>query len=153
MTNQGPEACLVKNIIWRNNKTYCCEQAHEIWLSNPESKMINVVFEANECIDSGFGWGHEQRPNPIGSHILAYSMASKDFDIHYRKNLFNNAADAIIWYSNSRLAEAHLENNTYIQKGKDCEKLPLFYLGKTHVSWIEYRKITGNDKNSAFVCE
>lgn len=153
MTNQGPDPCLVKNILWRKNKTYRCEQAYEIWLSSPESRMQNVVFESNECFDSGFGWSHEQRPNPTGTHILAYSMASKEFDIHYRDNLFNNAADAIIWYYNSRLPEAYLDNNTYIQKGKDCDKLPLFRWGNTNVPWKEYRKITGHDKNSSFACE
>jgi hypothetical protein len=153
MTNQGPEACLVKNIIWRNNKIYRCEQAFEIWLSNPESRMRNVVFESNECIDSGFGWSHEQRPNPTGTHILAYSVASKEFDIYYRNNVFNNAADAIIWYYNTRLPEAHLDNNTYIQKGEDCDKLPLFRLGNSHIPWKEYRRITGHDKDSSFRCE
>ena len=36
MTNQGPGDGLVKNMTWRNNKTFRCEQAYEIWFSNPE---------------------------------------------------------------------------------------------------------------------
>lgn len=153
MTNQGRDPCLVKNITWRNNKVYRCEQAYEFWLSNSESRMQNVVFENNECIDSGFGWSHEQRPNKNGTHILAYSMESKEFDVHYRNNIFNNARNAMIWYTNARLPEAHLDNNTYIQKTEDCHKLPLFRWGNNKATWKEYRKITGNDENSTFKCE
>lgn len=153
MTNQGPDSCLVKNIAWRNNKIFRCEQAYEFWLSNPKSKMQNVVFEYNECIDSGFGWSHEQRPDKMGTHILAYSMESEEFDIYYRYNIFNNAANTMIFYSNSRLPEAHLEHNRYIQKGKECDKVPMFRWGKMTVAWKEYREITGNDKNSTFTCE
>ena len=153
MTNQGPEACLVKNIIWRKNKIYHCEQAHEIWLSSREAQMQNVVFEGNECIGSGFGWSHEQRPDKKGTHLLAYLMEAKEFDIHYRDNVFINAADAMIWFLNPRLPEAHLDNNIYIQNTDDCDKLPMFRWGNTHVAWEEYRKITGHDKNSVYKCE
>jgi hypothetical protein len=153
MTNQGPEACLVKNILWRKNKIYKCEQACEIWLSNSESSMQNVVFEYNECFDSGFGWSHEQRPDKNGTHILAYDMEAREFDVHYQNNLFNNARNAIIWYTNARLSEAHLNNNTYIQKAEDCYELPLFLWGGIKATWEEYRKITGNDENSTLICE
>jgi hypothetical protein len=153
MTNQGDEASLVKNIFWRKNKVYRCEQAHEIWLTDSDSQMQNVVFEYNECIDSGFGWSHEQRPDKKGTHILAYAMLAKEFDVHYRKNIFNNAKDAMIWYHNPRLPEARLDNNTYIQKGNGCDKSPLFRWGNNNVTWEEYRQITGNDTNSTFTCE
>lgn len=153
MTNQGPDPCLVRNIVWRDNKIYRCEQAYEFWLSNSESRMQNVVFENNECIDSGFGWCHEQRPDKSGTHILAYAMESKEFDIHYRNNIFNNARIAMIRYYNTRLPEADLNNNTYIQKAENCDKLPLFYWGNIRATWEEYREVTGNDKNSTFTCE
>jgi hypothetical protein len=153
MTNQGPEACLVKNIIWRKNKIYRCEQAHEIWLSDPDARMQNVVFDGNECIDSGFGWSHEQRPDKTGAHILAYLMEAGEFDIHYMNNVFHNAVNAMIWYVNPRLPEAHMDHNIYIQKADDCTELPLFRWGNNHVSWDEYRSMTGHDKHSVFVCE
>ena len=153
MTNQGPDSCLVKNITWKDNKIYRCEQAYEFWLSNNKSRMQNVVFENNECIDSGFGWSHEQRPDKNGTHILAYAMESKEFDIYYRNNIFNNARNTMISYYNDRLPEAHLDNNTYIQKSEDCHKLPLFHWGANKTTWEEYRKITGNDENSTFICE
>jgi hypothetical protein len=80
-------------------------------------------------------------------------MESKEFDIHYKNNIFNNARNTMIWYTNARLPEAHLENNTYIQKAEGCHKLPLFRWGDNNATWEEYRKITGNDENSTFNCE
>ena len=80
-------------------------------------------------------------------------MEAKEFDVHYRNNVFTDAADAMLWYLNPRLPEAHLDNNHYIQNTNDCDNLPMFRWGKTQVSWEEYRRITGHDKNSVFSCE
>lgn len=153
MTNQGNGASTIRNITWKKNKTYRCEHGYETWLSNSQSQMVNVVFEYNECTDTGFGWSDEQRPDKNGTHLLAYAMNAKTFDIHIRNNIFNNSGNAIIIYTNSRLSEADLDNNTYIQDGTNCDKSPLFRWGGSYrVSWEEYRNITGNDKNSVLIC-
>ncbi len=153
MTNQGRGACVVENVTWRNNKIYRCCQAYEFWFSNKEAQVKNIVFENNECIDSGFGWSYEQRPDKNGTHLLAYSAEPKKLEIRYRGNLFNNARNAHIWFFNSRLNEIHSENNTFIQKGDNCDKAPLFRWDGKEVGWEEYRRLTGNDKNSLFKCE
>jgi hypothetical protein len=92
------------------------------------------TFLVSETLDSGFGWRHEQRPNKNRMHILAYSMESKEFDNHYYgKNIFNNLKNTMIWYTDVRLPEAHLDNNTYIQKTRDYQHLPLFIWEKDNV--------------------
>jgi hypothetical protein len=151
MTNQGTGEGFVRNMVWRNNKTFRCEQSYEIWFSNPDMQVDGLFFTGNECIDSGYGWGHVQRPNKNGCHLLAYSLKCGLKDIRYEHNTLNNARDAQIWFFNPRLDEVKINQNTYIQKCADPEKAKLFRwvgVAKEGVTFDEYRKATGNDKDS-----
>jgi hypothetical protein len=151
MTNQGRGEGEVKDMVWRDNKTFRCEQAYEIWFSNPEMKVDRLFVTGNECVDSGYGWGHVQRPNKNGCHFLAYTLKCKIGDIRYERNTLNNARDAIIWFTNSRLSEFCIDNNTYIQGGKAPDKKKLFrWLGAPAegVTFDAYRDATGNDQES-----
>jgi len=151
MTNQGPGEGLVKNMVWRNNRIYRCEQAYEIWFTHPELLVDGLFFTGNECIDSGYGWGHVQRPNKNGCHLLAYNLKCKIGTIRYEKNILNNAKDAQIWFFNPRLAEVEIDHNTYIQQTADPAAAKLFrWVGvdKAGVTFSEYQRLTGNDANS-----
>ncbi len=151
MTNQGRGDGLVRNMIWRNNKIVRCEQSYEIWFSNPEMQVDGLFFAGNECIDSGYGWGHVQRPTAAGCHLLAYSLKCKIKDIHYEHNIFNNARDAQIWFHNPRLNEISVNHNTYIQRCAAPKEAKLFrWYGaeKEGVSFDAYRAATGNDHDS-----
>jgi hypothetical protein len=151
MTNQGPGKGLVRNMIWRNNKIVRCEQAYEIWFSNPEMRVNGLSFTGNECIDSGHGWGHVQRPNKNGCHLLAYKLDCKLENIRYERNIFNNARDAQIWFFNPRIGEVQINHNTYIQKCPSPHEAKLFRwvgVAREGVTFNEYRAATGNDKDS-----
>jgi hypothetical protein len=151
MTNQGRGKGAVKDMVWRNNKTFRCEQAYEIWLSNPEMEVDRLLVTGNECIDSGYGWGHVQRPNKNGCHFLAYNLKCIIRDIRYERNTLNDARDAIIWFTNSRLGEFHIDHNTYIQDTEAPDKAALFrWLGvpSEGVTFDAYRDATGNDQSS-----
>lgn len=151
MTNQGNGEGLVRNMTWRNNRTFRCEQAYEIWFSHPQLRVEGLFFTGNECIDSGHGWGHVQRPNKNGCHLLAYNLKCGIADVRCEGNIFNHARDAQIWFFNSRLNEITINHNTYIQ---DCEKpaeARLFRwvgVAKEGVTFAEYREATGNDQDS-----
>ena len=151
MTNQGRGKGAVKDMVWRNNKTFRCEQTYEIWFSNPEMEVDGLLVSGNESVDAGYGWGHVQRPNKNGCHFLAYSLKCKLGDIRYEHNTLNNARDAIVWFTNPRLNEFHIDHNTYIQDGKKPDESKLFrWLGAPAdgVTFDDYRTATGNDRNS-----
>ena len=151
MTNQGRGEGEVKDMVWRNNKTFRCEQAYEIWFSNPKMKVDRLFVTGNECVDSGYGWGHVQRPNKNGCHFLAYTLKCRIGDIRYERNTLNNARDAIIWFTNSRLSEFCIDNNTYIQDCEAPDKTELFRwsgLPAEGVTFDAYRDATGNDRES-----
>jgi len=153
MTNQGNEKCCVADILWRNNTVYLCEQAYEIWLSDPESEVNGVTYEGNSSYDCGFGWGHVQRPNKNGTHLLAYRLASKVLKLHVRNNRFCNSADRMIWFFNPRLNEADCNRNVFWQEGADPETQPLFAWSGAHAKGTgfgTYRTATGNDSESRF---
>jgi len=153
MTNQGPDACLVRNIVWEGNTIYLCEQAYEIWLSNPKSEVEGLIYRNNRSFDCGFGWSHVQRPNKRGTHLLAYRLESGKVDIRYQENIFYNAVDNAIWFLNPRLNEIDCNNNIYWQDGTDPEKQKLFMWGGQEspgVPFDEYREKTGNDTSSRF---
>jgi hypothetical protein len=152
MTNQGPGPCTVRNMLWRNNQVEFCEQAYEIWFSHKDSVIEGLVYEGNKSYDCGFGWGHAQRPNKNGTHLLAYHLAGKRLDITYRDNLFCRTKDAFIWYFNDRLPNiSACDGNVYQQGGGNLESRPLFrWKGQPEegLTFEQYRKKTGFDRNS-----
>lgn len=153
MTNQGDEKCHVSNIVWRANTVYLCEQAYEVWFSNPESELDGVTYENNRSFDCGFGWGHAQRPFKNGTHLLAYRLESKKLKIHYRNNRFCNSANRLIWFFNPRLGEVDCDRNVFWQDGDAPEKQLLFaWSGQQAqgVAFDAYRTVTGNDADSRF---
>jgi hypothetical protein len=152
MTNQGPDACTVRNMVWRKNRIEFCEQAYEIWLSSEKSVVEGLVYEGNESYDCGFGWAHEQRPDKTATHLLAYALACKKLDIIYRNNTFCRTQGAFIWYFNKRLPEiTACDGNTYRQAGEKVESMPLFrWVGQpaTGLTFEQFREKTGFDKSS-----
>ena len=151
MTNQGRGKGMVKDMVWRDNKTFRCEQTYEIWFSNPEMEVDGLLVTGNESVDTGYGWGHIQRPNKNGCHFLAYNLKCKIGNIRYERNTLNNARDAIVWFANSRLNEFRIDHNTYIQDCKTPDEARLFRWSGAPtdgVTFDDYRAATGNDQNS-----
>ncbi|MDO5582004.1 MAG: hypothetical protein Q4G69_12815 [Planctomycetia bacterium] len=156
MTIQGKGEVLNENIIWRNNIIHHCEQAYEIWFSEENSEIRNVVFENNTCVDAGICWGHRQRPNKRGTHLLGYGLKTKKIDQIIRNNIFTGTNQCLIWYYNDRLAEIKIDHNVWwddsMGTGSEKEKgLFSWNANRTQVSYEEYRKKTGNDLHSKVV--
>lgn len=152
MTNQGPDDGRLENMVWRGNTIWLCEQAYEIWLTGKNMSVDNLVFEDNAAYDSGFGWGHVQRPNKNGTPLLSYNLLVKGLNIKYRNNKFLNGANTLLWFYNNRLEEPGYEinHNIYWQDGPQSESQPLFKWpnAKEGVSFKEYQRRTGNDADS-----
>ena len=159
MSIQGPEKTVYRNIVWRGNTVSKCEQSFELWLTHPESEIVNNVFEHNRCYDAGFGWSHEQRPNKNGTHLLGYDLQSKTIDFKIHGNIFCGGRNALIMFWNSRIAEFDLDDNIWWQPASDGVNgidAPLFIWGlwnketQKKLSFEQYREATGNDAHSRF---
>ena len=102
LTNQNSGADAAQyNLTYRNNVIWNCEYSFE-YKSGPEtSRTWNIVFENNTCAFAGHGWGHHQRPNPGGRHLLfmygIQGAPAKSHDIVIRNNIFFEARGHSFW--------------------------------------------------------
>ncbi|MBQ1455057.1 MAG: hypothetical protein IIZ25_04340 [Thermoguttaceae bacterium] len=96
LSNQGNGTNTQKNITYRNNDIWNSEYSFEYWNRDETSVTENIVFEGNRCYNAGFGWGHSQRPDPNGRHLMFYSNTAKTAGVLIRGNLFCEAIDSLI---------------------------------------------------------
>ncbi len=153
ISNQGNDKFAVqKNITYRNNLIWSCEQSYEYWRSPETALTENVSFVNNTCLDAGFGWSHDQRPNKIGTHVLAYHVVSQNKGIFIKDNVFCNAKDSLITLHNDWLKDLDMDYNLWWQESD----APFFRMRmkdgwsflKTQLE--ECRAKTGQDKHSVF---
>ena len=80
LTNQGDGTNVQENITYRRNVIWNSEYSFEYWNRGPASRTRNIVFEHNTCVDAGYGWGHRQRPDPNGRHLMFYDNSAVDHE-------------------------------------------------------------------------
>ncbi len=89
LTNQGRDDSETE-ITWRDNVIWNSEYSYEYW----NRKLTrNILFEHNTCVDAGYGWAHEQRPDPNGSHLMYYSNSAATTNFVVRNNIFCRATE------------------------------------------------------------
>jgi cephalosporin-C deacetylase-like acetyl esterase len=96
LTNQGDGTNVQENIVYRRNVIWNSEYSFEYWNRGSGSVTRNIVFEHNTCVDAGYGWGHRQRPDPNGRHLMFYDNAAATTNLVIRHNIFCNATDSIL---------------------------------------------------------
>jgi hypothetical protein len=96
LTNQGDGTNVEENITYRRNVIWNSEYSFEYWNRGPASRTRNIVFEHNTCADAGCGWGHSQRPDPNGRHLMFYDNRAETTNVVIRYNIFCNAADSLL---------------------------------------------------------
>jgi hypothetical protein len=96
LTNQGSGTNVQENITYRRNVIWNCEYSFEYWNRDETSKTRNVRFEHNTCVNAGFGWGHKQRPDPNGRHLMFYSNTAETKAVSVCDNIFCNATDSCL---------------------------------------------------------
>ena len=97
-----------------------CTQCIEIWTTNckPGIGMRNCSFQRNTCVNSGFGWGYDTRPNKdCSTPLLVYGMQTDVCDLLVKDNTFINNRLALV-YKAGGLSELpvgyRIEGNTVI---------------------------------------
>jgi hypothetical protein len=97
LTNQGDGTNVQENLIYRRNVIWNCEYSFEYWNRDATSRTSNILFEHNTCVDAGFGWGHGQRPDRNGRHLMFYDNTAATSGVVVRRNIFANATDSLLW--------------------------------------------------------
>jgi hypothetical protein len=96
LTNQGSGTNAQANITYRRNVIWNSEYSFEYWNRGPASRTQNILFEHNTCVDAGHGWGHGQRPDPNGRHLMFYDNSAATTNVVIRYNIFCNATDSLL---------------------------------------------------------
>ncbi len=104
----------VGDVLWRNNTVYLCEQAYEIWFSNPESEVDGVTYEGNSSYDCGFGRVMYNVPTKTEPTCWRIVWNRKSLS-HYHDNRFYNTTERMIWFYNPSQMKSHV---TAISSGK-----------------------------------
>ena len=102
-TMQGPSpANSWEDIHIRDCEILRCTQAFEVWTRKCASGigMKNCSFVGNSCIDTGYCWGYDVRPNKeVSAPLLIYSMETDVCDILVEDNTFFNNRKYLIFKS------------------------------------------------------
>jgi hypothetical protein len=96
LTNQGDGTNVQENITYRHNVIWNSEYSFEYWNRGPNSRTRNIVFEHNTCLNAGHGWGHGQRPDPNGRHLMFYDNSAVTTNVVVRDNIFCGATDSLL---------------------------------------------------------
>ena len=96
LTNQGSGTNVQEHIVYRRNVIWNCEYSFEYWNRDKTSRTNDIRFEHNTCVDAGFGWGHRQRPDRNGRHLMFYDNSAVTSNIVIGYNLFSRATDSLL---------------------------------------------------------
>lgn len=104
MTLQGPAVDAWENIHFIGNTVWNCTQALEIWAGNtpydyeePEG-IVNCSFANNVCLDCGYGWAYDVRPNKdVAVALLMYRYTPKVCDFKIFGNTISNCRVATMY--------------------------------------------------------
>ncbi len=115
LTNQGSANNSQVNITYRNNVIWNCEYSFEYWNRGPESTTQNIRFEHNTCVNAGRGWGHQQRPDRNGRHLMFYVNSARTTGICVVGNIFCEATDSCLRMDNDWAAGLTMDRNCWWQ--------------------------------------
>jgi hypothetical protein len=96
LTNQGSGTNVQENITYRRNVIWNSEYSFEFWNRMEASRTRYICFEHNTCVDAGGGWGHGQRPDPNGRHLMFYDNSAITEGVSVRYNIFCNSTDSCL---------------------------------------------------------
>jgi hypothetical protein len=116
LTNQGGANNAQINITYRDNVIWNCEYSFEYWNRGPESTTRNIRFEHNTCVNAGRGWGHQQRPDPNGRHLMFYVNSARTSGVYVVGNIFCAATDSCLRMENDWTAGLTMDRNCWWQR-------------------------------------
>ena len=147
LTNQGNGSDSEQvDITYRHNVIWNSEYSLEYWNRPEKAKTENILFEHNTCVDAGYGWGHNQRPDKNGRHLMFYSNAAATRGVIVRNNIFCNATDSCLRMDNDWRDSLTLDRNLWHQKTGTL--FSFLRRNFTADQLEEYRTASGFDRHS-----
>jgi len=147
LTNQGSGVNVQRNITYRHNVIWNCEYSFEYWNRGGRSRTENIHFVHNTCAHAGAGWGHAQRPDRNGRHVMFYSNTARTTNFHVRGNIFFAATESLLRLGRPDWSDAlTMDHNCWFQPtGPLIQWLDRSFTPK---EFAEYRRATGQDAHS-----
>lgn len=117
ISNQGEQTNTQSNLYYVNNLIWNSEYSFEIWDKPESSTMNNIYVQNNTCIGAGFGWSHNQRPDPKGFHLTFGASEASTNNIYAHNNVFYEAAFSALFFDTSEMDYEYydLDDNHYYQ--------------------------------------
>ncbi|HET6557846.1 MAG TPA: choice-of-anchor Q domain-containing protein [Prolixibacteraceae bacterium] len=150
LTVQGDETSGYKtfNVYFRNNIINNSEYSYELWGRPAVSHLYDIYFENNTCLNAGFGWGHAQRPDPNGTHVMIWGFLAKSNNVHIRNNIFYQSSDyGARYYEASELTKVTVDYNCWYESTG-----LVALIGETAFSyatqWDAFREVSKQDIHS-----
>lgn len=149
LTNQGSGTNRQRNIVWRRNVIWNSEYSFEYWNRGEASLTENIRFEYNTCVDAGRGWGHSQRPDPNGRHLMFFHNSARTTNFVIRRNIFARSVDSLVrLHGRDWTAALTMDENLWFQPTGEG-----VWWGDEHVPaerMAEFLRAKGFDMNSVF---
>ena len=148
LTNQGSGTNDDEiNITYRNNVIWNAEYSFEYWNRPATTVTRNIVFEHNTCVDAGFGWAHNQRPDINGGHLMFYNNSATTTLFAVRNNIFVNSSEVCMRMENDWRKGLTMNNNLFFQREKPLVRwLSKNYYGPA--DFARYQSELGLDSGS-----
>jgi hypothetical protein len=116
LTNQGNGTNVEEDITYRRNVIWNSEYSFEYWNRDAGSLTRDIVFEHNTCVDAGYGWGHGQRPDPNGRHLMFYDNTARTERVTIRHNIFSRARHSLLrLHGREWTAALTMDDNVWFQ--------------------------------------
>ena len=151
LTNQNKEDGVQQfNIIYRNNMIWNCSMASYEYFNRPASSSAHrIYFINNTCVNSGYGWGGEQRPDPKGGGILVWSTEAPTDSMFFLNNIICRARRTLVFVDPATmpLSGLFLDYNCYRQD-VDSTVAEIYPTRYDSAHFSQYREATGWDGNS-----
>lgn len=99
-TMQGPNpSCSWEDVHVTDCTIVRCTQAIELWATQckPGIGFKRCSFERNRCVDTGYCWGYDVRPNKdCSAPLLMYGMDATVCDVLVKDNVFENTRLSLV---------------------------------------------------------
>ena len=151
MSPQGgsaPQGFEVFNLYFRNNIVRNCEYSFEFWAQSEKATVTDVYFVNNTCMNAGGGWGHAQRPDPNGTHLMFFSNDANTSSFNVMNNIFYNSTEwGVRWARRDNISDVFMDNNCWFETSGNIARIENNYYDYES-QWEEYKATTGQDTHS-----
>jgi hypothetical protein len=148
MSPQGgsaPQGFEVYNLYFRNNIVRNCEYSFEFWAQSEKATVTDVYFVNNTCLNAGGGWGHEQRPDPNGTHVMLFNNDAITSSFYIMNNIFYNSTEwGVRWTRSGNIGDVILDNNCWFETSGNIARIENNYYDYG-LQWEEYKATSGQD--------